>query len=413
MSTCSRLAIALVLIPAAAWSKSGAECGPMVNYKQIIACAESRSPDVVRASLSVKEKTALTDVAAQFQNPELSVVSLTGEVDSEKRNETDVSLAFPIELGGKRSARKAIAGAEASKSELELFRAKAEIRKAVFLKLIRLRQIEGELDLVDESLQTFTKLVKQYESRPTLSPEQEVTLTVFKIAKGEYSFKRMEFEEELSSLEAFFKVTIGLGLESVKKALPPRIEKWPTARADNPDIKNSPLVSLYEADIQVAKGELSKAQSESWPTMNLGPSAKFSRESGRDFQQWGVNLSLPLPLLNVNGAGRAAASISVQAAEQKRDLAVQKLESERASLYKSYRKSVVALEETPNGHTLETKHKKVEGLFLRGLVPSSLVIEAHRSLVDFEKTRNEREMRAVESYLDIQVIDGDVAGLDI
>lgn len=413
MSKCSRLAVVLVLIPAVAWSKTGDECNPMANYKQIIACVESRSPDVIKAELSVKEKTAQTDVAAQFQNPELSVVSLTGEVDSEKRNETDVSLAFPIELGGKRSARKEIAGAELSKSEVELFRAKAEIRKVVFLKLIRLRQIEGELDLVDESLQTFTKLVKQYESRPTLSPEQEVTLTVFKIAKGEYSFKRMEFDEELSTLEAFFKVTTGSGLESIKKALPPRIEKWPTAIAENPNIKNSPLVSLYEADIRVAKGELSKAQGESWPTMNLGPSVKFSRESGRDFQQWGVNLSLPLPLFNLNGAGRAAASVSVQAAEQKRDLAVRKLESERASLDKSYRKSVLALEETPNGHTLENKHKKVEGLFLRGLVPSSLVIEAHRSLVDFEKTRNEREMRAVESYLDIQVIDGEVAGLDI
>lgn len=413
MSICSRLAIVFLFAPAVAWSKSGNDCGSIVNYKQIVACAESRSPDVVKAELSVSERSAQKDVAAQFQNPELSVVALTGEVDSEKKNETDVSLSFPIELGGKRSARKEIAGAEASKAEVELFRAKAEIRKAVFLKLLRLRQIEGELNLIDESLQTFTKLVKQYESRPTLSPEQEVTLTVFKIAKGEYSFKRMEFDEELSSIEAFFKITTGLELENVKKALPSRIDKWPTVKADNQDIKNSPLVSLYDADIQVARGELSKAQSESWPTMSLGPSAKFSRESGREYQQWGLNLSMPLPLLNVNGAGRTVASISVRSAEQKRDLAVQKLESERNALKKSYRKSVVALEETPNGHTLESKHKKVEGLFLRGLVPSSLVIEAHRSLVDFEKTRNEREMRAVESYLDIQVIDGDIAGIEI
>lgn len=413
MSFLKKMVPALILFPMMSTAETAGSCGPITNYKQVIACAESKSPDVIRAELSVKEKTALTDVAAQLQNPELSVESLTGTVDSEKRAETDLSLAFPIELGGKRSARKQIAGAEMSRAELELLQARAEVRKAVSIKLMRLRQIEGELDLIDESLQTFTKLVKQYDSRPALSPEQEVTLTVFKVAKSEYGFKRMEYDEELSSLESYFRVSTGLSLVDIKKVLPAKILKWPALNQEPGNLKDSPLVAIYEADIQVARGGLSKAQGDAWPTMSLGPSAKFSTEGGRDFQQWGVNLSLPIPILNANGAGKAAAEVSVQAAEQKKGLIIKKLESEREFLKEAYRKSVAALDANPNGHALESKHKKIEGFFLRGLVPSTLVIEVHRSLVDFEKTRNERELRAIEAYLDIQLIDGKVVELDL
>lgn len=413
MSFLKKMVPALILFPMMSTAETAGSCGPVTNYKQVITCAESKSPDVIRAELSVKEKTALTDVAAQLQNPELSVESLTGTVDSEKRAETDLSLAFPIELGGKRSARKQIAGAEKSRSELELFQARAEVRKTVSIKLMRLRQIEGELDLIDESLQTFTKLVKQYDSRPALSPEQEVTLTVFKVAKGEYGFKRMEYDEELSSLESYFRVSTGLSLADIKKVLPPKVMKWPVLNQEAGTLKDSPLVALYEADIRVAQGGLSKAHGDAWPTMSVGPSAKFSTEGGRDFQQWGVNLSLPIPVLNINGAAKTAAAMSVQAAEQKKDLLVKKLESEREFLQAAYRKSVAALDANPNGHALESKHKKIEGFFLRGLVPSTLVIEVHRSLVDFEKTRNERELRAIEAYLDIQLIDGKVVELDL
>lgn len=408
MSFLKKIVLVLVVWPFISSAQSADSCPTPTNYKQVIACAESKSPDVVRAELIAKEKNALTGVAGQYQNPELSVETFNGTIDSQQRSETDVSLAFPIELGGKRSARNQIASGAKFKADLELLQARAEVRKSVSLKLFRLRQITSEIEMVDESIQAFTKLVKQYEGRPALSPEQEVTLTVFKVAKSEYSFKKMDYDEELLSLASFFKVTTGLSIEELKKVLPPKVVKWPTAKNGNEKLNSSPLVTIYEAEIQIAKGELSKAQGESWPTLSIGPSAKLTKENGRDQQLWGANLSMPVPVLNANGAGRTAAALTVQGAEQRRDLAIKKLESDRMLLANSYRKSIEALEDPAAKQSLESKHKKVEGFFLRGLVPSSLVIEAHRSLVDFEKTRNERELKAIEAYLDIQFIDGDV-----
>ena len=61
---------------------------------------------------------------------------------------------------------------------------------------------------------------------------------------------------------------------------------------------------------------------------------------------------------------------------------------------------------------LNLHHKKIENLFLKGVVPSSLVIEAHRSLVDFEKARNDHELKAIGALFNIQIIDGQPVGVN-
>ncbi|QDK44655.1 hypothetical protein DOM22_05510 [Bdellovibrio sp. ZAP7] len=405
--------IPMILVMSFASAEESEPCVVLSNYKQITLCAESRSPEVLRAESEVKQRKASVDAAGQLLNPELSMQTISGSVQSETKSETDVSLAFPIELGGKRSSRKSIATGALSKAELELFNAKAEVRKSVLLKIVRLRQIDHELDLVDESAETFSKLVKQYESRPTLSPEQEVTLTVFRVAKGEYGFKRMEYDEELAQLESFFKIVIGKDLASVRKVLPPRISSMPLVPGENKEVDKSPLLGLLDADIKIANAERDRTFGDAWPTLNLGPSAKFSKEGSQSFEQWGLNLSMPLPVLSLNQGAKAAASAGVRSSEIRRETALKELIARRTSLVEIYKKSAKALEETPNGHTLESKHKKVETLFVKGLVPSSLVIEAHRSLVEFEKTRNNREIKAVEAILEIQIIDGQEVELSL
>lgn len=399
-----RMAPLAFLVSSVTWAESDV-CGTVSNYQQIIACVESRSPEVVRAEASLKHKIASKEAASQLQNPELNFATVTGSVNSETKSETDISLAFPIELGGKRSARKEVASGEASRAEAELFLAKASVRKKTILKLLRLRQFYAEQALVEESLETFTKLVKQYESRPLHSPEQDVSLTVYKIAKGEYGFKKTQYDEESADLESYFKVNVGLDLATIRESLSSLRTPWPKLNFGG-DLTKSPVLALIDADVAVSKAELLKAQGDSWPTLNVGPSAKFAKEAGQSYEQFGVNLSMPLPVLSLNGGNRAAAGASLQSTEIRKGLALKELQAEKEKLQKLYQSSVVILEQTPSGNDLDKNHKRMESHFVKGVVPSSLVIEAHRSLVEFERTRNERESRAIEAYLDLQIIDG-------
>lgn len=379
-------------------------CGNLNNYKDLIKCAQEKSPEIAKAQSLVEERKAQSEESSQFKNPELSVSSVQGESQGQKQSETDLSLAFPLQFGV-RSAKADFSRAQVEKAQADLLKAQLDVQKEVTLKVIRLRQVKEELSLVKESYETFDKLVKQYESRPSRSPDQEVTLTVFKMARSDYSFKKVDFDEELQKLTSYFRVQLDLSLDQVEKALPTKLKKWPAVAAFT-EGNTSVLLSQYQAELEMAKAELSKARAESFPELTLGPSLKISKDNGEEKQLWGLNLSMPLPVLSLNGGARKAATTAVHAAELRQELAKKSFKAEREALLKTYQSSVETLQVAPDTASLEEKHRKVENLFLRGLVPSSLIIEAHRSFVDFEQARNTREIKALEAFFDIQTLDG-------
>lgn len=375
------------------------------SAQDVISCAEVRSPDVQRALLELNLAKARVGAASQWKNPELSGDSFQGKVGGQNSSETEIGLGVPVELGGKISARKAVAEGGVAQTEAALYDVRSKARAATMLKLHRARQLYHEQEVIDESVATFAKLISQYAKRPKLSPEQELSVAVFRMAKSENDLRKSELQDELTALDSFFRISIGAGLESIKAVLPPSPKSWPKIDGAG-KAGASPQFQLLEADLKTAQAELSLAKSESWPTVVLGPSVKIQSGGGNSDQIYGVNLSLPLPLFNMNGAGRTAAAAGVKLFEARRDLGSMELERRREELLMSYRQSIAVLDSTLSHQEIEKKHSDAEKLFLRGIVPSSLVIEAHRSFVELERSRNERELKALESILSIYSLDG-------
>jgi outer membrane protein TolC len=375
------------------------------SQQEVIRCAEERSPEVQKALLAMERAKAQVEAAVQWKNPELSIDSLHGKVGTENRSETELGLGIPIELGGKISARRAVANGGVEQAEAELFSARQKVSIETLLKLHRLRQILHEQELVEESISTFSKLVSQYGKRLKLSPEQEMSAAVFRLARSEYDLKKSAIYDEIFALDSFFKTTIGTDFEGIKKILPAGFKTWP--KIDSLGAKNSsPQLKLLKAELKIAQAELTLAKSESWPTVIVGPSIKFQTEAGRSDQLYGFNLSLPLPLFNANGAGRVVSALGAKLVETKMSLGISEGERRREELVKSYEHSTAVLGSTLSHQEIEKKHTEIESLFLRGVVPSSLVIEAHRTFVELEKSRNERELKALEALLSIYSLDG-------
>lgn len=378
-------------------------CGlPFKNATDVLGCAENRSPEVQKALLELEQAKAQIGASEQWRNPELSIDSVSG---SDGKSETGVNLGIPIELGGKLDARRNVAKSGTTKAEATLYAAKTEVRSSVLLKLHRLRQLTHEQEVIDESIDTFTKLVKQYGQRFKLSPEQEISVTVFKMSKSEYELKKSELLAERNLLDAFFQTVIGVGLGELQSVVPKSPKTWPALPASGTS-SESPKLKLTSAEIERAKAELSLAASEAWPTVVLGPSIKMQNESGRNNQLYGFNLSLPLPIFNANGKGKAAAASGLRVAETNHQLAQLDLQKTREQLAKTYQQSVTVLGTTVSHEEIEKKHDSIEKLFFRGVVPSSLVIEAHRTYVDLEKARNERELKTLEALFAIYAFDG-------
>lgn len=398
--------LSLLLFAQPSFSKG--ECdAPPTNYQALLACAESRSPDIQSAKLEVEAAQMQVPAAGQWRNPELAVETFRGKVAGDSRSETDLSLGVPIELGGKISARKEVAQGEVLFAEAKLFEARARIRAELFLKLHRLRQVFHEREMVDEAIGTFSKLISQYLKRPGLSPEQQVSSSVFQLSKGEYDLKRSANIDEELALESFFKLSVGMEVAQIKPLLPQDPKKWPSFSTSS---KAAPSARqrLLQAQVSAAKAELEVAKSESWPTLRVGPSVKLVEESRTNDQMVGFNVSLPIPVFNANGAGRTAASANVQVAETRKVYGLKEQELQKEELLKVYEQSVKFLSTSLSHQDIERRHEEAEKLFMKGVVPSALVIEAHRTSFELERTRHDRELKALEALLGLYAIEGTI-----
>lgn len=380
-------------------------CTKILNTRELVDCAQNGSPEVIEAGLEVERSALDENSAGQWRNPEFSLSSVQGNSDDQARGETDLALSFPVEIGGGIAARRAIARAESKKAEAELSIRKFSARTEMILKLHRLRQVYHEKEIVEESAATFSKLVEQYARRPSLSPEQRVSSLVFQMARSEYEIKKNETVGEWTELDSFFRVTVGKTAEELKPFLVPGIADWPEIGALLP-AGISPWERLLEADVEASQGKLSFAQSESWPVLNIGPSMKIQREGEHSTSLVGFNLSLPLPLFHFNGAGRAVAAKGLALSEIKKANFQWREKNRRERLVLEYTQMKKILKNSISHDELEKRHRQIDSLFLKGLVSSALVIEAHRTYVDLEKSRNEIELRALEVVHLISSVDG-------
>ena len=93
--------------------------------------------------------------------------------------ELDFALTQTIENPAKKKARVNKSAAEYNTAELMAESKKEMVTLQVLNVLNRLRQIEKERDILNKAINAYVRVIKSYESRPVLSPEDEVSLTLF------------------------------------------------------------------------------------------------------------------------------------------------------------------------------------------------------------------------------------------
>lgn len=380
---------------------------PIRSVVDVLACADRMSPEVQKALLDVEQAKLQIGAYAQWKNPELSATSFGGTIAGSRQTETDIMLGVPLELGGKRGARRAVGEAGRDQAEAALFSARAKVRIATILNLHRLRQLGHEAAVVDESIKAFSTLNDQFSSRSRLSPEQQTSATVYRMARSQYQLKRSEINDEISELNKYFLITVGRSEAELKPILPGTPASWPSLEDRSVAIE-SPRLRSAKANFTLAQANLDLAKSEAWPTVNVGPSFRMQNQGGVSGNLLGINVGLPIPLFNVNGAGRAAAAAGVAVSEATRDLELRSELTSRDQWENVYDQSVKLLKTTLSHQDIERAHHDIDGLFIRGVVPSALVIEAHRSYLDLEVTRNSRERKAMEALLSIYEINGSI-----
>ncbi|MER2511000.1 MAG: TolC family protein [Nitrosomonas ureae] len=376
------------------------KCQPK-GYEELVKCAVEQSSEIQIADQQLKAAGNLEGIARQWINPELEAESVQKGSD---KSETTAALLFDIRLGGKRGAaiqeaqgefQKAMAGRDLNFSQAKL---------NLILKLYRLNHLKHEIKIEEESVSTFSKVIGQHRGKAALSPEQEVSLSVFRMATSDHQLNLVKLRSEQEQLLQELSSSTNISREIILKNLPDHKENWPEVSIQS-KVESSPHIRFAEGELMAARGQKEKADADAWPDLKVGPAVKIQKDGGVSENYFGLALSIPLRIFSLNGSGRAYGTQKLLEAEMSRSLTVRKIAGMREQLVKKYKATVLTLKASITDKSAEEKHERVERHFFRGLVPSSLVIEAHRQLIELEEKRNESERDALEALGSILIID--------
>ena len=371
------------------------------NYIDLVKCSEIKSKNVQITNQKMKTAEQLESAASQWINPEIDIESVSKNSDFSEQTAT---IFFNLSLGGKRSARISQARAEYDKaSVLNQFEKQSE-RLSLMLSYYRLGHLKSEIKIEEESVAAFSKVIKQYQGRSALSPEQDVSLSVFKMALADHQLNLVKIRSDYENLLNEVLISTGLDTETILKNLPKSKSDWLKVDQDT-DTLQSPQVKLAKSEVSLAKSQISIANSESWPELKVGPTFQRNKQGNETENLAGFSLSMPLPVFSWNGGGRELARQKVIETEMSFDLEKSKVSALRKQLVNKYINTTEILKNTLSSKVVSEKHEKLERQFFRGTVPSSLIIEAHRQLYDLESRRNESERIAIESLGQILIID--------
>lgn len=380
------------------------ECPLPKSAADVVACAMTESPIAKRSRLAADQSKSLVEVARQIPNPEIDIESVTGQQDGGEASSTDIGLLQPIEWGGRREARISSAEAQGKILSAEEREIQADLVRETIRNLHRLRQIEVEKTLLVETVETLQRIISQQTSRPALTPDQQVTLTVYRMALADAKIKQSEMFEEERKLEHYFHVSTGHSLAELKPILPSAPRLWPDIPTK--PLESSPGILKAMADRDFALARLSSERSLVWPQLRIGPMAKLERNSVQNENMYGLRLMMDLPLLNQNRAGRAFAAVGVAQSETLIELTRDQESHERAEQTKVYLSAVEALKSSPTVEAIQKDFNRSQGAIRRGLISGPLLIELHRQRTELIRSRNGRELKAIEALWLINKFDG-------
>ncbi|WP_127717044.1 TolC family protein [Halobacteriovorax sp. HLS] len=387
--------------------KTYAKCN-LKNSNDILELVKKNHPSITFNNVKGMALESNIEVAGQRLNPELDAESTVGDSVGGKNYRTSVSLKHTFELGGKRDSRINVAR-NTFKTGVALaeFDNQQTIINTV-IKLHRLRQVYELVPIYEESLSAFNKILKTIKGRMSLSPEQQVEAETLELAVNDYKLKIAQLNSEKMNLTTHLSFFMGVDCTIPRSALPVSINLDERFERDL-KIENYSKFKAATFSLEMAKSNLDLEKSNSYPDLQVGPIYEYEKNSAGRIDTFGVAITMDLPILSINSGGRKRATNDVLAASLNlRNIKKESMLDVQSWLQK-YNQYKDSLKTIANKDKLEKKHRKIESLFNRGIISTSLVIESHRQLVEFFITRFEFEIGATEALWNIYKLNGEIA----
>lgn len=377
------------------------------TFKALVQCLLREHPETKMAALLEERAEGERSDGRKLANPEVEYESVKGKFLGDTQGTNKVAVSYPIEIFGQRGARVSLGDATSNLTRTEKVKSQHEVLIEVVLNLYRYSQILTEIEVVEEGLTAYSKVIRMLGGRPKLTPEHQVSLSVFKLAEGDFRFKKTNLVSEQRKVEDFFSHVPGFQISKFKSILPPKKQDWPEIKS-TANIEDSPYYKAHQYELDKAKAVDDGARAKTWPTFKASVISENNIDGANDYNATGFGISAEIPLLSWNGGERKAARAEKMRAEFEAEIGKKDIINERSRLLEFYNNSKRELVFSIKNDDVDKKHRNVDSLYYRGLIPSSLMVEAHRQLLDFTTSQNEIEIKALESLMKIKALDGNL-----
>jgi cobalt-zinc-cadmium efflux system outer membrane protein len=294
------LVITTALLAAAIVVPAHAQKGPM-TLAEAVSMAQQHAPAQLAANAALRAADANADVAAQRPNPSLSFeaenVMGSGRYAGFGGGERTLSLEVPIELGGKRNARRRVAQAERSAVSLGVTATRAEVTQRAtdaFIAVVtaerRLAVAKTGYELAEKGAHAARERVRAGKASPIEEQRAEVGQVNASVKLGKTERALALAQADLARITgSALPVSVTAGwFESVDA---PRMQAEPGAQ---------PSLARAEAEVAAASARVDAARRDRIPdvTLTVG-TRRYGDSSDRAAV---VGISVPLPLFNTGTA---------------------------------------------------------------------------------------------------------------
>lgn len=314
---------AAVSVGAMFFAAGGAFAAP-VTLADALAKGAIASPRIAEARARAEAAEARARQAGLGPNPEIGFVvenfGGSGPYRSFRSTETTLEVSQRLELGGKRSARRAVAGAERDFAAINLLRAQADLARDIREAHAGLRAASDRAVLAENNVDRATELVRT--TGLLVDNGRDPPLRKMR-ADAILAEARAEASRTYGSYRAAQRVLTTLtGIVDDEIAAIASDEVVPTIMPGTTTLEER----LAAAERDAARARIDLARSEAIPDPTLGGGVRRFGE-GRETAIV-ASFSIPLPIRNRNQGGIAAARSDSVAAEA--NLAQVRLDAERA-----------------------------------------------------------------------------------
>ena len=384
-------------------------CVQLKSAQDILDCALQFHPDLKQMNQETSYAEALPLASALRPNPEFNAKATTGNSLGDQIINAEIGFVHIFELGGKRDAR-----IEKAQSILKMTRSeRLSVYESIAINtvdiLYRIKHIFSEREVLDQILEKLPQFISQLKTRPLLTPEQQVSLTLYEFSLEHAQIERRDLNVELEALEGAMEYTVGHPISFTESLLPSSRTSWPKFKEESEDLLVHGLIQKAQAEILSAQSDLLHEQAKAWPNLLLGPQFQSQRNGAIQQNTFGLVAGLSLPLYHMNGAAKAAAQLGVEKSELKFLNIRKKASTERDYHVVRYQSAVESLAVAGKRKQISEKYKKIDTFLRRGLVTGSLVLETFRQILDLTKNVNLQELKAIDSMWRIFAYDGKIS----